>query len=111
MKKQGLFISILIVVLLAGFFVEIINPHSFLGTTGAYIRGILLLVGVIVWWNFLENFKIRLIGLILLVIMSFLYFYYGTTSFCQSTYYEKYIKNNISHQYSCVEIIKETIIK
>ena len=90
--------------------IEVINPHSFLGTTGAFIRVLLIGIAIAIWF-----YKIRkthsglfLPGLIVLIILGTSYLLYGFSSLCGNLYYEEteqYMK--VEKPYSCPRILKD----
>ncbi len=90
--------------------IEVINPHSFLGTTGAFVR-VFLIAAVTAYWFY----KVRkphpglfFPGLIVLIILGVSYLLYGFSSLCGNLYYEEtehYQK--VEKPYSCPRILKE----
>ena len=104
MNKIKISFFIILIIVVFGIFIEVINPHSFLGVAGAMIRGALLLFGFIAWYIFTskKESKFFLPGLFVLFVSSTVYFFSGTSLFCQNTAYEKSIP---SENYNCKNII------
>lgn len=98
----------MIFVLITGLAVEVINPHSFLLTTGALVRVFVLLLVLIGWVWFSKKKaggQLLVPGVILLSLVACAYLWYGINSFCQETYYDYYQVTGAD--YSCSQILKE----
>lgn len=93
-----------------GIFVEILNPHSFLTTTGFFIRSMFLLVILVIYiWYLRKTKSYSTTVIIFLTIASSLYFWYGINSFCQNKYWEETESNADvgNKKYSCHTILEE----
>lgn len=90
MDRIKLSFLVVFAVLLVEVLIEVVNPHSFLGTIGAFARMTVLLVGAVLWYIFFKNTQSKLVktGVAVLVIGAVLFFFYGLNSYCQDTYYE-----------------------
>lgn len=90
--------------------IEVINPHSFLETTGAFFRVFIIGIAIAIWF-----YKTRkshpglfLPGLIALIILGGSYLLYGFSSLCGNLYYEETEHNkNVEKPYSCPRILKD----
>lgn len=101
---------VMVVVIFIGMAIEVINPHSFLLTTGAFVRVAILLVSLVVWiWFSKKNEGQFLIsGSTLLLLTACAYLWYGINSYCGQVYWEEtdhYQK--VTQEYSCSRILKE----
>jgi membrane-bound ClpP family serine protease len=116
-KVTALFLAVVVISFIA-VLIEVINPHSFLGTAGSFIRVVLLLVGATVWYKLSQGTQSELTsaGTIVLLITAALYFFYGLSSFCQNKYYEDHheeftnLRTDIE-PYSCPKILMESLFQ
>jgi len=99
--------------LVIGLLVQVVNPHSFLGTGGAFITSLIILAGAIIWLYLAKKYSYTflLFGSVFFLFGAASYFYYGVDSFCQNTDYEKTKNSNIDIEYNCTQIIKDSIFK
>lgn len=90
MNKIKLSLIVITTVLGIAVLIEVINPHSLLGTVSAFVRVAALLIGAVCWYIFFKGTESKLVktGVILLFLVATLYFFYGVSSFCQNKYYE-----------------------
>jgi hypothetical protein len=89
---------------------EVINPHSALGTTGAFIRVFLLAVTTGYWFYSVKKSHPRLYlpGLILLICLGVSYVLYGFGSLCGNLHFEETSQNpEVEKPYSCPSMLKE----
>ena len=116
MNKIKLSLTIITALLFIAVLIEVINPHSFLSTDGAFARVVALLVGAACWYLFFKNTQSKLVitGIVILFIAAMLYFFYGVSSFCQNKYYETYKDAIITPltdiaPYNCSRIIRDSL--
>lgn len=105
MLLKAIFISL---VSLLAVLIEVINPHSFLNSSGAFVRAGAILIGLPVWiWISKKENKYYLVfGGVVMMVTAISYLLYGISSLCQETYYEKHKGvNAIEEPYNCKEIL------
>lgn len=85
-----LFVIIAVIALL-GIAIEVINPHSFLNATGAFIRvaGILTIMPIWMWLSHKGEKRLKLPGILLLLVTSMAYLWFGFSDLRQNALYEK----------------------
>jgi predicted membrane channel-forming protein YqfA (hemolysin III family) len=85
-----LFAGMLIIALI-GVLVEVINPHSFLNSTGAFLRaaGFILVVPLWAWFSKRVNHKLLIPGILILTISGITYFISGVSLRKEAYLYEE----------------------
>lgn len=110
MFTMVLFFSLIAVLALL---VEVINPHSFLNSTGAFVRAGAILMGVPVWlWFSKRRRGVLVTGSIVLTVTAIAYALYGINTLCHEIYYAKHKDvRSIEEPYSCTNVILEVLLK
>lgn len=85
-----LFASMVIIALI-GVLVEVINPHSFLDSTGALLRaaGFILAMPLWAWFSKRGNRKLLILGILILAISGITYFISGVSLQKEACLYEE----------------------
>ncbi len=114
-KYNKLLLSIISIIAVLGLLIEIINPHSFLSSGRAYASACILIIVAIIWMVSLQKSTHRTIGAFVLLATACLYGFYGTSMYCQDTYYERYMKNDPTNlhpkEYSCIDILQTSLLR
>jgi hypothetical protein len=108
------------IILIVSFFaviIEIINPHSFLETGGAFLRTISIFVGAFIWYIYSvrSNRPLAIAGAFIFSSVAIFYLLYGVSSFCQNKYYNETVSLDIETKirmetsYSCPQIVKNSL--
>src|SRR5262245_48243022 len=105
-----LFFSLIAVLALL---IEVINPHSFLNSTGAFVRAAAIFMGVPVWlWLSKSRRGVLVTGGIVLTVTAIAYALYGINTLCHELYYAKHKDaRRIEEPYSCKNIMFEFLFK
>ena len=85
MKRIRLAILVLITPLIClALLFEVVNPHSFVGYTGAFLRGAVLMAAVPLWVRLSRNRRdwIFKAGLGIVIVSAILYWRYGLEDLC-----------------------------
>ena len=85
MKRIRLAILVLITPLLSlALLFEVVNPHSFLDRTGAFLRGAILMAAIPFWARLSRNGRdwIFKTGLGIMIVSALLYWRYGLQDLC-----------------------------
>ncbi len=111
-KKVTVLLFVILLVSLLGLAIEVINPHSFLLTEGAFVRAFILLIlmGVWIWFSKKNEKHLLISGSIILLHTACAYFAYGISSYCGNLYYEQTNHyQTVTQDYSCPRILKENL--
>jgi hypothetical protein len=94
-------------------FIEVINPHSFLNSTGAFVRAGTILMGVPVWlWLSKRRRRVLVTGSIVLTVTAIIYGLYGINTLCYELFYAKHKDvGRFEEPYSCGNMIYDRLFK
>jgi len=90
MRTLLLFVALIFLVA-GGLLIEVVNPHSFLGYKGAFVRAAVLILAIPLWSRLSSrgNMRLRIPGIVVLSIAGIVYSMYGFTLRRQEALYEK----------------------
>jgi hypothetical protein len=100
-------------VAVSSLFIEVINPHSFLNSTGAFVRAGTILMGVPVWlWLSKSRRRALVAGISVLTVTAIIYTLYGINTLCYELFYTKYKDvRRVEEPHSCKNMIFDLLFK
>ena len=93
--------------------VEVINPHSFLNSTGAFVRATAIFMGVPVWLGLSKRRRgVLVAGSVVLTVAAIVYALYGINTLCHELFYAKHKDvRRVEEPYSCKTIMFDLLFK